>query len=97
MKLAYHEPKYYHTLYNKICDLPNGEIELNHKSAEEKIKFENHICHWIGCDEFRVYNFYLEFNDLTYSKLLKKEYPYNRMEYLKNLDHEIELQFSNKI
>lgn len=78
MELKYYEPIYYHALYNKICEIPCGEIPLNHKNEEEKAKFENHICHWASCDEFRVFNFYLEFSD-DYSVLKKVEYPYNRM------------------
>lgn len=76
---------YYHVLYNKICNMDCGEIVLNHKNTEDKLKFEEHIKEWISIDEFRVWNFYIVFSE-NYDKLIKKAYPYNQMKYLFNLN-----------
>lgn len=72
MTLKYHEPTYYHALFNRICDLPMGETELNHKNAEEKDKFENHIKHWHDTQMFHSHGFDVMFSN-DYTKLIKQD------------------------
>lgn len=74
---------YYNNLWNYVYNAKCGSHELKPMSEEQKNKFDEIIKDWISKDEFQVFNFYLEYsNDFT--QLLKKEYPFNRMEYLEN-------------
>jgi hypothetical protein len=82
MKLNFNDPKYYHGLFNKICDMKFGEQELKHKSDEDKEKFENHVKCWIDGKDFEQHGFYVVFSDdytkmnkFTYTAELKKELP----------------------
>lgn len=88
MELKYNEPKYFGALFNKICEMPIGESPvLEHKNDEEKEKFDNHIKHFISYNSFDVFNFYIVYNS-DYTRIIKKEYPYNQMEYLEKLEKE---------
>ncbi len=78
MKLNHSYKEYYDKLWNYLYDAPCGEFPLKEMTPETREKFDNTVKHFISIDEFRVFNFYIEFTN-DYTGIIKKEYPYNRM------------------
>jgi len=78
-KLIYDDREFYNKLWNWIESTKFGEYEIaKFVKPENREKFDNHIKHWTSTDEFRVFNFYIEFTN-DYTGIKKIEYPYNRM------------------
>ena len=78
--------EYYNQLWKYVYSAKVGAHPLRPMTDDQREKFNEIIKEWIRTDEFRVFNFYLEFGN-DYDTILKKEYAFNRMEYLEKLEN----------
>lgn len=84
------ESQLFHKLWDWVYAQPIGEYKIDKiVSPQTKEAFMELLKHFIRVDEFRVFNFYIELSD-DYTKILKKNYPHNQMEYLERPKQVIE-------